>query len=58
MLKRTKYSLYHKPRKADDSPLKLPKLSINNQEIKRGSCTKFFGVLPMEIFHGGNICNI
>ena len=45
MLKRTKYSLYHKPRKADDSPLKLPKLSINNQEIKRVSYTKFFGVL-------------
>ena len=52
MLKRTKYSLYHKPRKADDSPLKLPKLSINNQEIKTASYTKFFGVLLYGNFSG------
>ena len=26
-------------------PLKIPKLSINNQEIKRASYTKFLGVL-------------
>ena len=29
------YSLSHKPSKIDDLALKLPKLSINNQEIKR-----------------------
>ena len=27
----------------DDLPFKLPKLSINNQEIKRASYTKFLG---------------
>ena len=42
---KTKYSLFHKPRRLDNLPLKLPKLSINNQEIKRASYTKFLGVL-------------
>ena len=28
---KTKYSLFHKPRRVDDLPFKLPKLSINNQ---------------------------
>ena len=42
---KTKYSLFHKPSRVDDLPLKLPKLSINNQEIKRASYTKFLGVL-------------
>ena len=42
---KTKYSLFHKPSTVDDLPLKLPKLSINNQEIKRASYTKFLGVL-------------
>ena len=42
---KTKYSLFHKPSRVDDVPLKLPKLSINNQEIKRASYTKFLGVL-------------
>ena len=42
---KTKYSLFHKPRRVDDLPLKLPKLSINNQEIKRASYTKFLEVL-------------
>ena len=40
-----KYSLFHKPNRVDDLPLKLPKLSINNQVIKRASYTKFLGVL-------------
>ena len=31
--------------RVDDLLLKLPKLSINNQEIKRASYTKFLGVL-------------
>ena len=42
---KTKYSLFHKPSRVDDLPLKLPKLSINNQEIKRASYTKFLGVV-------------
>ena len=45
---KTKYSLFHKPTKVDDLPLKLPKLSINNQEIKRASYIKFLGVLLAE----------
>ena len=45
---KTKYSLFHKPSRVDDLPLKLPKLSINNQEIKRASYTKFLGVLSDE----------
>ena len=44
-LGKTKYSLFHKPSRVDDLPLKLPKLSINNQEIKRASHTKFLGIL-------------
>ena len=40
-----KYSLFHKPSRVDDLPLKLPKLGINNQEIKTASYTKFHGVL-------------
>ena len=31
---KTKYSLFHKLSRVDDLPLKLPKISINNQEIK------------------------
>ena len=42
---KTKYSLFHKLSRVDDLPLKLPKLSINNQEIKRASYNKFLGVL-------------
>ena len=44
----TKYSLFHKPSRVDDLPLKFPKLSINNQEIKRASYTKVLGVLLNE----------
>ena len=42
---KTKYSLFHKPSRVVDLPLKLPKLSINIQEIKRASYNKFLGVL-------------
>ena len=42
---KTEYSLFQKPSRVDDLPLKLPQLSINNQEIKRASYTKFLGVL-------------
>ena len=38
----TKCLLFHKPSRVDDLSLQLPKLSINNQEIKRTSHTKFF----------------
>ena len=42
---KTRYSLFLKPSRVNDLSLKLPKLSINNQEIKRASYTKFLGVL-------------
>ena len=42
---KTKHSLFNKPIRIDDLPLKLQKLIINNQEIKRTSNTKFRGVL-------------
>ena len=44
-VEKTKYSLFHKPSRVGNSPLKLPKLSINNQEIKKTSYTTFLGVL-------------
>ena len=42
---KTKYSLFHKPSKLGDLPRKLPQLSIENQEIKRASYSKFLGIL-------------
>ena len=42
---KTKYSLFHKPSRVELISLKLHKLSINNQKIKRPSYTKFLGVL-------------
>ena len=39
----------------DGLPLKLPKLSINNKEIKRASYKKFIGVPLDANFHGRNI---
>ena len=44
-LEKTKYSFFHKPSKKDDIPLCLPKLIINNYEIKREESIKFLGVL-------------
>ena len=44
-VRKTKYSLFHKLSRVDDLPLKLPKISINNQEIKRASYTKFLVLL-------------
>ena len=38
-------SLFHKPSRVDDILLKLPKLSANNQEIKKVSYIKFLGFL-------------
>ena len=40
-----KYSLFHKPSRVHDLPLKLTKLSIYDQEIKRASYKKFLGVV-------------
>ena len=42
---KTKYTLFHKPNSKDNIPLKLPKLSMNEKEIKRTDCIKFLGVL-------------
>ena len=42
---KTKYSLLHKPSKADDLPLLLPNLLINNNKVERVGSIKFFGVL-------------
>ena len=44
-VEKTKYSLFHKPSKKDNIPLRLPKLIINNYEIQREESIKFFGVL-------------
>ena len=48
---KTKYLFFHKPSKRDDIPLLLPKLNINNSEIKHSECLKFLGVLLDE-----NLC--
>ena len=42
---KTKYSLFHKYIKMYDLPLKLLKINVNNEEIKRKYYAKFLGVL-------------
>ena len=42
---KTMYSLFHKPSKADDLPLLLPKVPINDKEVERVGSIKFHGVL-------------
>ena len=44
-LKKTKYLFFHKRSKQGDVPLLLPKLKINNYEIKRRESIKFLDVL-------------
>ena len=44
-MEKTKYSFFHKPSKKDSIPLRLPKLIINNYEIRREESIKFLGVL-------------
>ena len=44
-VEKTKYSFFHKPSKKDDIPLRLPKLIINNYEIKIEESINFLGVL-------------
>ena len=45
MLKKTKYSFFHKPSKKDEIPLMLRKLTISNNVIERQKLIKFLGVL-------------
>ena len=44
-MEKTKYSFFYKPSKKDDIPPCLPKLIINNYEIKREESIKFLVVL-------------
>ena len=44
-VKKTKFWIFHKASRRDDLPRVLPKLSINNQVIKRQSSIKFLGIL-------------
>ena len=46
--KKTKYSLFHKPKKKDHIPFMLPKLTIGNHVIERQEFIKFLGVLRDE----------
>ena len=46
--KKTKYVLFHKPRKKRIIPLNLPILKINDTEIKREHSLKFLGVIVDE----------
>ena len=44
-VEKTKFILFHKPSKAENIPLKLPNLLINNKIVKRELTTNFLGVL-------------
>ena len=44
-LKKTNYIFFHQKQKKEDIPLKLPKISINENNIDRVKSTKFLGVL-------------
>ena len=50
---KTKYFLFHKPSRVDDLPLKLPKVSINNQEIKEHPLQNFLGSFGWKPFMKG-----
>jgi len=43
-LDKTKYALFHSPRKKSQIPNLLPKLLLNEKEIKRSNVNKFLGV--------------
>ena len=43
--KKTKFLIFNKGNRRDDLPLKLQKLFVNNQVIKRQSSIKFLGIL-------------
>ena len=42
---KTKYTFFHKSKRKDDIPLRLPLLKINEYKIERQSSIKFLGVL-------------
>ena len=42
-IKKTKYSFFHKPSQKENTPLLLPKLTINNYEIQRTENQLSFG---------------
>ena len=44
-IKKTRYTFFHKRSKKDDISFLVPKLNINNYEIKRAVSIKFLGVL-------------
>ena len=46
--RKTKFTLFHKPRAKDNLPPQLPNLKINNNKIKISSSIKFLGVLVNE----------
>ena len=43
--KKTKYTLFHKTSRRDNLPLKLPKVILNDSEIKKEDSIKFLGVI-------------
>ena len=47
-VKKTKYSLFHKPKSKDSLPLKLPDIAINNIKLQRENNVKFLGVIINE----------
>ena len=49
---KTKHSLFHKPSKADDLPLLLLKLVINNNKVERVGSINSFVSYKMNIFFG------
>ena len=55
---KTKYVLFHKPRKKDNIPLNLPVLKINETVIKRSSSLKFLGVIVDENLTWKNHINL
>ena len=57
-VRKTNYIFFHKKRKKDDIPLKLPELLINNNRIDRVNSTKFLGIILNEHLSWENHINI
>ena len=55
IIKKTKYTLFHKNSIKDYLPLKLPDLKIANNQIERKKAIKFLGVMLDENVNGRNI---
>ena len=47
-VKKRKFSIFDKASRRDDLPIVLPKVSINNQVIKRQSYINFLGIIMDE----------